>query len=308
MKKWLLYILILGLGGLLYSGTIVDPVGDKSTGESFTATEFNDLKNTLINVINGNLNNANLLNGGVATEDLADDIITPAKIDEDNTALFQIKYISSTFINVTSSMVVDGNSVFNSSITVSSSAIITGNLAVNGTLTVKDIWQRIYSYTVPVASAVSVNITGLSGNTDAQYILYVNAVSTGSAISAVILTFNSDTGNNYHYQELYGGGATAASQEGMTQPLIYLCTTRSVGYRCGGAYNIWASTGPKTGGQRRMLTGTAFCEDSDGTIYLTSTITGFYNDKTTEITSMQISVASGYGLGWGSTIELWVRR
>jgi len=88
MKRWIWTLLLIPT--LLLGGTITDPVGDKAAGDRLTHTEFNALKNALINEINGALDDANLEDASITTNDLKDDCVTPAKLDEDNTTPFTI--------------------------------------------------------------------------------------------------------------------------------------------------------------------------------------------------------------------------
>lgn len=112
-----LILLLFCCGTLLYAGTITDPVGDKSTGDTYTAAEFNALKNAIITEINGNLDANNLKNNAVTTEKITADSVTPAKIDDDNTTPVTVRELAVTTGVTASTVTVTTATLTNANIT-----------------------------------------------------------------------------------------------------------------------------------------------------------------------------------------------
>ena len=80
----------------------------------------------------------------------------------------------------------------------SPSGMAVGTMNIKGTL--KYAWQEVYKTTLG-ASASSVTISNLKGNSDVLYRLIVRPYNT---LGWILMTFNTDTGSNYGYQSLFG--------------------------------------------------------------------------------------------------------
>lgn len=78
MKKTGLLIFLLGISTSLQAGLITH--NDYSSGSTITASAQNSNENTIVNVINGNLDSTNIAASGVATTNIAAGAVTAAKI------------------------------------------------------------------------------------------------------------------------------------------------------------------------------------------------------------------------------------
>jgi len=96
-----LALVLLCIPTVALAAVITDPVGNKSTGEKLTATEFNNLKNAILNEMNGELDAANIEDGSITETEIKNDAITPSKVDEDNTTPFTMLGISATTGTIT---------------------------------------------------------------------------------------------------------------------------------------------------------------------------------------------------------------
>jgi len=80
-------------------------------------------------------------------------------------------------------------------------------------------YEPIATITVSGTSTTSIDFTSISSSyTD----LKVIAVGTGVTAGSLRMRFNSDTGTNYSYSELYGNGTAAVSSRVTTAPYITL--------------------------------------------------------------------------------------
>lgn len=76
-----------------------------------------------------------------------------------------------------------------------------GDMNVKGKVT--GMWQQIYSNTL-TSAATSVTISGLDGNTDTFYRLFVRHITSGGVTAGSLLYINNDTASNYGYQRMFG--------------------------------------------------------------------------------------------------------
>lgn len=148
MKKLLLCITATFMVCGLYAGTITIP-GDKNTDDKLTAAEWNTWKNRVGNVINGNIDTANIKTDGVGTSELVNDAVTPAKLDEDNTTVFTMKGL----------VVTDG--VTASTMTTTS----TGTFAVANITTIENSPTFTYGFTAATATIGNLTVSTLTVNT-----------------------------------------------------------------------------------------------------------------------------------------------
>ena len=170
----------------------------------------------------------------------------------------------------------------------------TGDLRVYGDLQA-GVWQRIYSSGELTASAASVTISSLNGNTDKVWKLVVDVY--GSVSSYTGLTFNGDTLAIYGSQQLYGVDAVinaARTTANANMSLLYCYVNQK-------ALNeniIYA----KSGTVRTMIKVSDYVQTTTtvGAVYLE----GFsYSETSVNITSLVITG----GIGSTSTIDLYRR-
>lgn len=95
MKYILVWLLFIPTG--LCAELIVDPVGDKVVGSTFTATEFNVWKNTTVYVLNGHIEADNITNGSITSDDIRGRAVLPQHFDTS---------ADYTFPNITSNLLI----------------------------------------------------------------------------------------------------------------------------------------------------------------------------------------------------------
>jgi len=176
-----------------------------------------------------------------------------------------------------------------------------GKKQVLGTLKA-DAFVKIYDSGELAASATSVAISGLNGDTDEEYIIRCRLVS-GAADSVFEMRLAGDTGNNYGHQFLYGNNTSPAAARDV-KTFWYLggsdCDSGESAYS---EVRLYA----KTGFIRTALEITA-------SKIATTTITSIWrmglswNDTSTNITSITVLADQANGLGVGSRIEVYAKR
>lgn len=175
MRKSIIFVLTIIMSTCLMAGVITDPVGDKSTGDSLTATEFNDLKNAILNEVNGNLDSANIKASSIVTEDILNDAVTPAKIDEDATDSYVVANATITY------------GVRCSTLTVTSTATLTGAAITNMTV-------GTVNSTISCNYGISVATITVSSHTLVEVYLSGDAAIPTSADTCI--AFNAETYDN----------------------------------------------------------------------------------------------------------------
>jgi len=155
--------------------------------------------------------------------------------------------------------------------------------------------KRIYSNTLSSA-ATTINITGLDGNTDIEYVLKI-FTETG-ANGSLTLTFNSDSGNNYNERgTIDEASATYWPYNLTSQPKIFTGTNLGNSLRSMFNINIFAKTGNK-----RLVSSLILVGD---TTAITKSI-AVWNNTSSNLTSIQIN--STTNLLAGTIVELYARR
>lgn len=158
------------------------------------------------------------------------------------------------------------------------------------------LFQRIYS-NVLTSSATSISITGLTGDTDKIYQIFVS-IKVGDATDNIYIQFNGDTGNNYSDQSLISGGTTVTASRNVSTSDIDIGNTIT-----GDIFNniiIYA----KSGYIRQLISRGI---GASGSPTLTNNV-GIWTNTADELTSIQIACGSANGLGIGTTIEVYTRR
>lgn len=110
MKRILIAVLM-GITTASWAGVITRP-NTYTAGDTIRSADVNLNETTIYNEFNGNIESANILNGTIATVDIADDAVTEAKLDNTLVSSFTyiptigvykrpvLKYISATSIDV----------------------------------------------------------------------------------------------------------------------------------------------------------------------------------------------------------------
>lgn len=173
-----------------------------------------------------------------------------------------------------------------------------GDLDIDGPVT--GAWECIYDTTIAAATQ-AVNISGLEGDTDVMYKLQTNIINDAPSISTNYLQFNSDTGQNYGYQDMYGYDSTAACGRATTQTTLFLhFILAAQNATNAGEALIYA----KSGKVRTIINKSPSGVSS--TTVLDVTLNGqVWNNTADEITVINVTSTEATGIGSNSTIKLW---
>jgi len=163
-----------------------------------------------------------------------------------------------------------------------------------------DTTEKIFETTVTGSAVTSIDITGLEGDTDEQYMLDVSRVDDGNCANLAV-RFNGDTGSNYGYQLLSGSDTTTVAARGATVYLLF-GVSGTTGYLSGGNMLIHA----KSGYVRTVLCN--YTQNVTGTTVDTlRTLGQAWNNTGDEITSINILNSGAGDLGIGTSISLYRR-
>ncbi len=113
---------------------------------------------------------------------------------------------------------------------------------------VTDTWELISSTTVLVAAS-QVDITGLDGDVDELYALYVIGEKTAGGANNYAVRFNGDSGTNYDSQALSAIGVTVSSFRTTGENQVGISPASAIAGRQGSETIIFA----KSGGNRHIV-------------------------------------------------------
>jgi len=162
-----------------------------------------------------------------------------------------------------------------------------------------DTTEKIFETTVTGSAVTSIDITGLSGNTDEQYMLDCNIVNGYDGGMAVNVRCNGDSGTNYGRQELYGSSTTIGASRA-TSTHFFLTGATSSGNVGIGTLLLHAKSGhvrTAINSRAREITGT--------TVTNLDAIGQSWNNTADEITSLGIETEQPEALGVGTSISLY---
>jgi len=150
------------------------------------------------------------------------------------------------------------------------------------------------SASVTGSAATSITVSGLDGNNDGDYDIYVDLLA-ASATSTVLLSINGSTANLYHaWAQIVGASTlTGARSNGTCQVGANLST--------GQGTRGWIRLRSKTGGTSAVRGGTSSLSSDVGPTHYMGAIE--YLDVTTNITSIGITAAAN-SLAVGSSIVI----
>ena len=162
---------------------------------------------------------------------------------------------------------------------------------------INGLWQVAHDSGELTSAVTSYDITGLEGDTDIEYKLICRFID-DTTVGDYKLTFNTDTGNNYGYQDIKGIDATASAVRDTSEAYWHIGQTSTDDYICFSETSIFSKSGV-------VRTGiSTYAYDITGT-----TVTGiikrghFWNNTADEITQMVIT-AGADNINIGSRIIL----
>lgn len=179
--------------------------------------------------------------------------------------------------------------------------IPTGDLDVQGDFTA-DVMQKVYENTL-TASAASVTISGLSGDTDTLYNLLIRQVGGADQVWSGF-QFNADAGANYGVQALSGTDSSVAAYRETASNNGYLTLTASAtGEKTQSETLIYGKSGTIKPNLITSVTGI-----SGTTVPQIRLLGGVWNNSANEITSLKILADTAGILGINTHIELWALK
>jgi len=202
--------------------------------------------------------------------------------------------------NIVSSGTISSTYGVSSSTGVFSSSITASNLTITGD---NKVWQRI-KYETLVASATSISITNLTGDTDIIYNVKVHIVSGENTSRNVFIQFNTDTTAIYAYQTGSNASTSFAAVSSTTANGIFINNLQAISQLGFSDIQIFA----KSGYNRLVLVRGITDSASESSIGADMTCSGIWGNSADEITSIQIVSDTTNGLGIGTNIEVYTRR
>ncbi len=165
----------------------------------------------------------------------------------------------------------------------------------------KGIARWTSNFTPPTApyGVTSLTISGLTGNTDEEYILRTRIIGGNTTSNVLLLRPNNDSGNNYGCQFLYGENTTVSVSRSIDSGIRL--------YASGNALNnlgfcstiIYAKSG-----YIRTAIGKMSDKISGTTVIGVQLLGSSWNNTADEITSLVVISGQNGGIGAGSFIEL----
>lgn len=175
-------------------------------------------------------------------------------------------------------------------------------------------WRLIYENNI-TGSTGSVNVTGLDGNAEVEYMVIANFIGAAGATAAgnYMMEINNDAvACNYKFHHYYVHHGTAASSISFGAPTcpanagLVLSASAATGSNNGVAFTGKVFLLSKSGTKRVALSeGSKALSTSDA---WTMNALQWWEDTSSNITSMRFYFSNGTGIGVGSRIEIWARR
>jgi hypothetical protein len=161
----------------------------------------------------------------------------------------------------------------------------------------KSLWTLVSEVTL-TATASSIEFTGLNGDTDKEYKIFIVSNINNTLGAAGFLILNGDsTTNNYGYQNLAAVNTVVSASRGTSQSGFYFSDLK-VAF---GIINLYAKTGLP-----RMSIMNNINDVQSTTIYSLNNISNVWNNTTSTVTTLKFYMSSYYFLA-GTHIELWKR-
>ena len=162
-------------------------------------------------------------------------------------------------------------------------------------------YKLIYS-TVTVATATTITISGLTGNTDEIYKIITFIKS--AEVSNFSGTFNADGGANYFGQYMRGLNSGIASLEYTSATSM----ANSFGTTASGDISFYKYTILASSGNMRAMIGQGLSNTSSGDANQIFSSAHLWTNTTDELTSITITATTANGIGIGSRIYVYTRR
>lgn len=211
---------------------------------------------------------------------------------------------------------IDGGDIYTNTITATQISVsqldaisanvgtLTAGIITSG-LTINAGWRKIYEVTIG-SQCTSFTVSGLDGNTDLEYKIYCRWVRGGAnAANNYGIRCNNDSGNNYMFRTIYGGGASGSNATTwINNAYSYLWIGRAD--NVGELSRGWNTLHAGTGRARTMvgLMSRNVTTADAGDLYVASTT---WKNTATNLASLVFLSSEANGIGIGSHIEVWER-
>lgn len=162
-------------------------------------------------------------------------------------------------------------------------------------------WRLIYETDVTSATT-NLNIAGLNGDTDLEYML-ITRIRGGNGAGDFKIQLNGDSANNYGFQRNQGSNGGFDSSRDTNQNGMYLCGVSSTSHVVISHAVLYAKSG-----YERLLINSFGGSATGTTVNGTGHYASAWNNTGSNITSMTINSSTVNGIGAGSHFEVWARR
>jgi len=195
--------------------------------------------------------------------------------------------------------------VSNASITMTTTTINGKLTANNGILTGGKHLELIYSYYADIPTD-HINVTGLNGNVDGEYIIELKIVSNSSLNSTLYLRPNNNSSSDYILQECGAKwDSTFLSEKWTTQDGFWMANMASSGYMSFSRSVLMARAGTH---RLMLMEGGGSYNITTKSFYMTAVYLQSWSNSSDNITSLYFYSSNPDGIGTGSTIDIWARR
>jgi hypothetical protein len=165
---------------------------------------------------------------------------------------------------------------------------------------INNLYQVVYDSEELEAATNSVTITDLDGDTDHEYELICRFVNDDGSDSGYYIRFNGDTDANYGIQYLRGNDASAQAGVNQNDNQIYLATSNAAqDYLTFATCHIYAAKN-----DIRLTLGRGAEDMTSTTPTIVSNISGSWDNKVDNLTSLTVASTQTSGIGIGSRIIL----
>lgn len=172
-------------------------------------------------------------------------------------------------------------------------------------------WRLIYENDVTTTTG-SINVSGLDGDSDVEYMINTKFIGAAGAVAgSFFIEINGDATTcnykNHHFYVHYSGATVSQSFPACSGAAgLYLSGTAATNTTTGVVFTSKTLLFSKSGTKRvALIQGTKALSTTDA---YTMNEMQWWENTSSNITSMRFFFSNGTGIGVGSRIEIWAKR